>query len=206
MRCRPSRRLWAVAGLVVLAAGAVTACSQSSQETAVPANGCAPGFNERLDPRSTIHLFTAAEQPKYLTDPPTSGPHRLGPPYTGVVKAPIPYPSQVAMLESGYIILQSQGLPPAQEATLSGLAGTLVSVAPPVATLPSPVVATAWTWKLECGSVTPAAVTAIRAFIAAHKGVGFFGNIPPPIPTSTSVGATAPTATTTAGSTPVTTS
>jgi hypothetical protein len=185
MRSRRHRHLWALAVVVALTTAVVSACS-TGHTVAVPANGCAPGINERLDPRSTIHLFPGAPEPTYLSDPPTSGPHRLGPPYTGVVSSPIPRPSQVAMLESGYIILQSQGLPPAQAATLDGLAGTLVTVAPPVAKLPSAVVATAWTWKLECGSVTPGAVTAIRAFIGAHKGVGFFGNFPASIPTTTS--------------------
>jgi hypothetical protein len=172
-----------VLGLVLALVGA--ACSSSTKEVVVPVNGCAPAVNERLDPRSTIHLFSASQQPTYLTNPPTSGPHRLGPPYAGVNSAPIPRPSQVAMLESGYIILQSQGLPAAQQATLNGLVAPLVAEAPPVAPLPSPVVATAWTWKLQCGSVTPSAVAALRTFIAAHKGVGFFGNIPPPIPATT---------------------
>jgi len=181
-------RLALVVVVAVMALGCV-ACSQS-HDLAVPANGCAASINERLDPRSTIHLFSPAIQPHYLTDPPTSGPHRPGPPYTGVVTAPIPRPSQVAMLESGYIILQDQGLPAAQKTALDAFAGTLVTVAPPVDTLPSAVVATAWTWKLECGAVTPSAEGDIRAFIAAHKGVGFFGNklpqfIPAPAPSTT---------------------
>jgi len=79
----------------------------------------------------------------------------------------------VGLLESGYVIVQHSGaLAPA----LGDLAGPLVVVAPPVAPLPSPVVVTAWTWKLSCGGpVDRPAVAAIRAFIAAHKGIGFSG-------------------------------
>jgi hypothetical protein len=158
----------------------LTGCTHhtSGGPGAVPAAGCAAAVNERLDPRSTIHLFASAKEPLYLSDPPTSGPHLPGLPYRGVLSAPIPRPSQVAMLESGYILLQHGDLPADQIATLVNLAGNLVTVAPPAGTLPAPVVATAWTWKLECGSMAPAAVTAIGAFVTAHRGVGFRGNIP----------------------------
>ncbi|HEX3424548.1 MAG TPA: DUF3105 domain-containing protein [Acidimicrobiales bacterium] len=183
--------LAALATAVTLGATTISGCgSGSAAQITVPVNGCAPASLERLDPRSTIHLFPGAPEPTYLTNPPTSGPHRLGPPYTGVVTAPIPRPSQVAMLESGYVIVQSQGLPPVQEATLDTLAGTLVTVAPPVVPLPSPIVATAWTWKLFCGSVTPSSLSALRAFISAHKGVGFFGHIPVTIPATAVPGVT----------------
>lgn len=176
----------ALAAAVALGATVLAGCrSGNAEQITVPVNACAPAFMERLDPRSTIHLFPGAGEPTYLTNPPTSGPHRLGPPYTGVVTAPIPRPSQVAMLESGYVIVQSEGLVPAQKAALDTLAGTLVTVAPPVAPLPSPIVATAWTWKLLCGSVTAASLSALRAFIAAHKGVGFFGHIPVTVPATT---------------------
>jgi len=145
----------------------------------VPADGCAAAVNERLDPRSTIHVFGSAAEPHYLTDPPTSGPHLPGLPYRGALATAIPRPSQVAMLESGFVILQYRaGLPPDQALTLSGLASDLVTVAPPAGALPAPVVATAWTWKLQCGSAAPVAVTTIRAFVAAHGGVGFRANAP----------------------------
>jgi hypothetical protein len=164
--------------ILVLAVATVAAgaCTGHSHNATVPADGCAAAFQERLDSRSTIHLFPGAVEPHYLTDPPTSGPHRPGVPYTGVVAAPIPRPSQVAMLENGYIIIQAGALPTGQSAALAALAGTLVTVAPPVTPLPAQVVATAWTWKLECGSAAPPAIGAIQAFIAAHRGVGFAGN------------------------------
>jgi hypothetical protein len=84
------------------------------------------------------------------------------------------------MLESGYVLLQSAS--PAASPALDALAGNLVTVAPPVAPLPAPVVATAWTWKLECGSLAPPALAAIRTFIAAHRGVGFADE--PPVTTA----------------------
>ncbi len=175
-------RVRRVAVWLVLAMLVVSACSQSAHAAAVPANGCAPAFNERLDPRSTVHLFPAAAEPRYLTDPPTSGPHRLGPPYQGVVTSPIPRSSQVAMLEAGFVLIQAQTLPVGQRPILDGLASDRVTVAPPAGPLPSPVVATAWTWKLQCGSLSPPAVSALRAFIAAHRGVGFTGNAPATTP------------------------
>ena len=172
---RPSFRLVMLA-LLALVAAASSCAGGGRHAVTVPANGCAPPQHEALDSRSTVHLFPGAVTPSYLTDPPTSGPHRLGPPYTGVVTSPIPRPSQVAMLESGYVLVQSASL--TQSPTLDALAGNLVTVAPPVAPLPAPVVVTAWTWKLECGSLAPPALAAIGAFIAAHRGVGFAGNIP----------------------------
>lgn len=159
--------------LAVSALLALTACgSGGSTVGAPPATGCTAPVDERLDPNSVIHLFPGAPEPRYLTDPPTSGPHQLGQPPVGVISTPIPRPRQVAMLESGYVIVQHSG-PLAPE--LAALAGPHVVVAPPVAPLPSPVVATAWTWKLSCRSADPPAVVAIRAFIAAHEGVGFSG-------------------------------
>jgi hypothetical protein len=172
---RYCRRLVVVA---LLGAGNLVGCTHSARGVNMPANGCAPPVNERLDSRSTVHLFPSAREPNYLTDPPTSGPHRLGPPYRGVVTASIPRSSQVAMLESGFVIVQARGLAPEQAADLNRLAADLVTVAPPAGPLPSAVVATAWTWKLECASAAPPALAAIRTFIAAHQGVGFVGNIP----------------------------
>lgn len=165
------------------------------------APGCRPPLQEALDPHSTEHLFPGAAEPAYLTNPPTSGPHRLGPPPTGVVAAPISRPVQVAMLELGYVIIQyragaagaapvadaaggagaaalaaAAGAPPA----LAALAGDRVTVAPGLSApaLPAPIVATAWTWKMECGT---ADATALAAFIAAHRGKGFSHSLGPQV-------------------------
>jgi Protein of unknown function (DUF3105) len=155
--------------MTVVAAG----CGAGTHRTTATAGGCAPSVQERLDPRSTQHLFPGAAEPRYLTDPPTSGPHQLGPPPTGAVPDPIPRPRQVAMLETGFVIVQYHDLSAAERSTLAALAGSLVTVAPAVGTLRDRVVATAWTWKQVCRTVDSAAVGALRDFIAAHKGKGF---------------------------------
>jgi hypothetical protein len=183
-------RLLAAAALAALLTLACSHSGPGSGLATVPTAGCAPAINERLDPRSTIHLFASAKEPVYLTDPPTSGPHLPGLPYRGVLTAAIPRPSQVAMLESGFILLQYRDLPADETETLAHLADNLVTVAPPAGPLPAPVVATAWTWKLECASLAPAAVTAVRAFVTAHRGVGFGDDLP--TTTSTTITAAAP--------------
>ena len=165
----PRRALAATLAVVLLAGG----CGGSSHTASPPSAGCTAPFQEHLDPRSTQHLFPGAAEPTYLTDPPTSGPHQLGPPVTGVATGPIPRPRQVAMLESGFVLLQYRDLSPAELATLGTLAGTLVTVAPPAGPLPNRVVATAWSWKEVCGSVGPAALAALRGFITARRGKGF---------------------------------
>ena len=153
---------------VVLTVGA--GCGGSSAHSSAV---CQPAFQEKLDSRSTEHLFPGAPEPKYLTEPPTSGPHQLGPPFTGAVTTPIPLPKQVAMLESGYVLVQYQGLAAARVSQLVPLAGNLVTVAPAAATMPDRVVATSWTWKLVCPATTPADLQSIQTFIATHKGHGF---------------------------------
>jgi len=77
------------------------------------------------------------------------------------------------MLESGYVLVQYQGLAAAQVAQLAPLAGNLVTVAPAAGTMPDRVVATSWTWKLVCPATTTTDLQSIRTFIAAHKGQGF---------------------------------
>ena len=142
---------------------------------AVPACGggdpasCAKPVHEQLDPRSTQHLFPNAPEPTYLTEPPTSGPHRLGNAPTGVLDSPIDRPRQVAMLENGAVLLQWRGLSSADQAALARLAGGQVTVAPNPGLRRSGVVATAWTWKDTCRAVD---TTALRRFIQAHGGVG----------------------------------
>lgn len=163
-----------VLGLLCSLAG----CHGPGRAQAVASTGCGGPRNERLDPASVIHLFPGAPEPHYLTDPPTSGPHQLGPPPVGVVTTPIPRPRQVAMLETGFVIVQFQDLSAEQQQALDRVAEAEVTVAPAIAPFPAPVVVTAWTWKLECRSVDAAAVAAIDAFISAHRGVGFSGGPP----------------------------
>jgi hypothetical protein len=93
------------------------------------------------------------------------------------------------MLELGYVILQYRDLPPSSLAALGRLAGPLVTVAPAAEPLPDRIVATAWTWKLVCGTVQPGP---LQGFIAAHRGVGFsHGGFGPARPTTTTTTAAA---------------
>ena len=79
---------------------ALGACSTSYS------NGCGAAVQEKLDSRSALHLFPGVAEPAYATDPPTSGPHRLGPRPTGIVDTPIERPVQVTMLEAGDVLIQ----------------------------------------------------------------------------------------------------
>jgi hypothetical protein len=153
--------------------GGAAAPATSPPTTAPPATSTtAPAtcteVRERLDPASAQHLLPGAPEPRYLTDPPTSGAHAVGTLPTGALDAPIPRPVQVAILEAGGVIVQYAGLPPADIERLRALAGGDVRVAP-ADRLPAPVVATAWTWKLTCSAVDPAA---LQRFVAAHAGKG----------------------------------
>ena len=164
MACVPVRRAALLAMTAVVLAGAASAgCGWRSHRAA-----CDAPVHEQLDPASTQHLFSGAAEPTYLSDPPTSGPHRLGNHPTGVLSAPISRPVQVAMLEGGAVLLQYRTLPAARRSELEKLAGGAVTVAPNPS-LPAPVVATAWTFKQTCRSVDP---PALRRFIAAHAGKG----------------------------------
>jgi hypothetical protein len=158
------RLLVATLAAVVLAA----ACGGGGGGGGNERSGACTEVRERLDPASARHLLPGAPAPRYLTDPPTSGAHALVIPPRGALDAPIPKPVQVAILEAGGVIIQYRGLPPAAVARLRELAGGDVRVAP-AATLPAPVVATAWTRKLTCSAVD---VAALRRFAAAHAGRG----------------------------------
>ena len=150
----------------VLAALLLSACSGSTS-----ASPCQT-VHDTIDPASAIHLLPGAPEPVYRTNPPTSGPHQLTGIASiprGVLTTPVPGRIQVALLEKGGVLIQYSGSPSAA-ASLAPLAAgqPLVALAPGTA-LPSPVVATAWTWKTVCTSPDP---TAIRQFIATHEGHG----------------------------------
>ena len=138
---------------------ALSACTSTN------GSGCGPALQEKLDSRSTLHLFPGAPDPVYQSDPPTSGPHRLGPRPTGIVDTPIDRPVQVAMLEEGDVLIQYRDA--ADKSALTPLAAAHVTLAPNPA-LPQRVVATAWTWKQTCRAPD---TKALRSFIAKHEGV-----------------------------------
>ena len=146
-----------VAGVLLPACGGGSGRSSSA---------CGPDVREPLDSRSTQHIFPGAPEPTYLTDPPTSGPHRVGAAPTGAVTDPIDRPLQVHMLETGTVLVQYRDS--ALAAKLMPLAGRDVVVAPNPA-LPAAVIATAWTVKMTCSGVDS---PALRAFAKAHAGKG----------------------------------
>ena len=166
-----------LAGAVLLAGG----CSPHGSGGA-DAVRCAEPFREALDPASTQHLFPETPEPRYLSDPPTSGPHRLGDRPTGVLTVPIPRPVQVAMLEVGDILIQYRpSLSPAEVAVLADvaraagapIAGSLpveVTVAPnPDLPAGAAVVATSWGFKVVCSDIDRRAVEAFVNLRAGHS-------------------------------------
>ena len=144
------------------------------------AGGCAGPHHEPLDIRSTIHLLPGAPEPPYSTDPPTSGAHRVGYYPRGVVTSPIPRPTQVALLEKGFVVVQYQpSLGASAAAALAALASQSPYVAvAPAPTLPNPVVATSWLHDLRCSSASPAAVGAVSRFIGQRVAHGPEPTIP----------------------------
>lgn len=156
------------AGLVVLGLLATLAgCSASSS-----GQGCGPERREALDPGYTQHVLPgpSAAKAKYLTDPPTSGPHQPAPPISGVSPRPISKPVQVGLLEAGKVLVQYRDLKAPDVTRLQALAGSNVVVAP-AAELPGGerVVATAWTFKRSCGTLDSAS---LKRFVTDHAGHG----------------------------------
>jgi hypothetical protein len=126
-------------------------------------SGCGQPFREPLNPNSLQHIIDPSSA-KFDTDPPTSGPHLFTPPARGVVARQLLPAEQVSVLEAGDVLVQYRDATDA--AAVQALNQTGLTIAPNT-TLAKRVVATAWTYKLECGSVdTPT----LQKFISAHKG------------------------------------
>ena len=144
-----------------LALGAVSlaGCGGNSDGSAA----CGQPFREPLNANSLQHVIDPASV-KFDTDPPTSGPHLFTPPARGVVGRQLLPAEQVTVLETGDVLVQYRDATDA--GAVEALRQTAVTIAPN-ATLKQRVVATAWTYKLECGSVDS---PALQKFIAAHKG------------------------------------
>lgn len=160
----------AAAALAVALALVVAGCGgDAGSDSALPKSGCGPEVRERLDARSSVHLIGDVPEPKYETDPPTSGPHRLGLWPKGVLDRPIDRDKQVAMLEGGAVLLQHHGLDAAEQRRLEALAGADVTVAPDPAVPDGGVIATAWLHKLTCRGVESAA---LRGFADRWSGKG----------------------------------
>lgn len=167
-RLRHLRRAPAVgASMVVVVAMFLVACRDGDRMPPAASGACGPVVEEPLDPGSTHHLLPGAPETVYVTDPPTSGPHRTGGLPTGAVDEPVPRVVQVGVLEGGGVVVQYRD--PADRGALVALAGERVVVAPNP-TLPRRVIATAWRHKLTCtGGVDP---VALRRFIEGQAGRG----------------------------------
>ena len=152
----------ALAATLVLAAVAGVGCDRDQ------AAACQGVVREAVDPASTRHVLPGAPEPRYATDPPTSGPHQSAVSAEGVLDHPLPRPAQVALLERGDVLIQYRDVSRRDVRRLATLAGGGVHVAPNPA-LPTTVVATAWTVKQRCSTVD---LDALRAFAKAHRGHG----------------------------------
>jgi drug/metabolite transporter (DMT)-like permease len=149
--------------LVVLMA----ACGGGSSGDAA----CSPATQDPLDPGSTRHVLPGAEEPDYVTDPPTSGPHQAGTVPTGAQRDPLARPVQVAVLEGGGVVVQHRELSEVDRRRVEALAGEDVVVAPNP-DLDDAVVATAWRFRVSCQSADEDAVDDLRNFIEARRDRG----------------------------------
>src|SRR5581483_9060656 len=140
--------------VVALVVAPLVACSGDGNRA------CSKVTTEPLNP-DVRHVFAGGPEPRYTTDPPTSGPHTPGALPGGVLDTPLSRPNQVGALEAGLVLLQYRDLNPGELDELRGLASNQVVVAPNP-TLPDRVVATAWLTKQTCSAVD---VTALRGFI-----------------------------------------
>lgn len=124
------------------------------------AGTCESPRREAIDPQSVLHVLPGAPEPPYDTDPPSSGPHVMGPDVEGVVDDPLERPVQVGVLERGGVVVQHQGLGPEGLASVAALAELGDVVVAPGTDLDTTVVATAWGARLRCDGVDVAALTA----------------------------------------------
>lgn len=153
--------------LAALLGATLAACGTDPGASGARA-ACGPVERERADPSSALHLLPGAPEPAYLSDPPTSGPHRSSPPPEGVLAQALDRPTQVLILEGGGVLVQHRDLAEEDLARLSALAGDQVVVAPNP-DLDAPVVATAWLAKQRCQAVD---LEALRRFVDDHVGRG----------------------------------
>ena len=142
---------------LALAVGMLGACNGGGG-----ASACGDPEPQRIDPRSSQHLLPGAPEPRYNTNPPTSGAHRPGPIPDNVLTSPMPKPEQVALLEAGHVLVQYRSA--ADGRALRSVARAETHIAPGSG-LPAPVVATAWLWMMRCDSVDK---SAIEKFVDAH--------------------------------------
>jgi hypothetical protein len=156
-------------GVLLLATSACGGGSDASDDT--PPQGCGEVVRERLDPDSLVHILPGGDEPDYLTDPPTSGPHAPTAPVGGLRDETLGRSEQVGLLEAGIVIVQhDDSLPDADVEAIEGLADPERVVVAPNDDLPAPIVATAWTRKLLCTSVEHGGRQALADFVEARAG------------------------------------
>lgn len=165
-RGRRLGRLVPLIALVVLACAIVLVIVSGRGDS--PSGRCGDVTYEQIDPQSALHLLPSSPEPPYRSDPPTSGPHIMGPPITGAVDDVLSRPVQAGILERGSVLVQyNPGMEPGEVARLRALGGPDVVVAPnPVA---ASVVATAWGRRLTCDGVDAGA---LRSFVDSFAGKG----------------------------------
>ncbi|MDP1794339.1 MAG: DUF3105 domain-containing protein [Acidimicrobiales bacterium] len=150
------RRIGAAIALAV-ASALMVGCGEAKA-------ACGDAFAEKIDSKSAQHLLPDAAVPKYATDPPTSGAHRAGGISAGVSDVALDKPTQVAILESGDVLVQYRDATGDLLEDIRSLAGENVVVAPNK-NLDEPIVATAWLNKMECSRFD---ATLIGQFIDKH--------------------------------------
>ncbi len=152
-----------VAGLLIGVVAVIMAVRVTDEDSA-----CGKPFAEAIDPRSSQHVLPDGAEPKFSTDPPTSGAHKPGDYPTGVLRAPIERTVQVTLLEQGEVLVQYRGVPSTTLTELRAFANPdvdHVTVAPNPG-LRSKIVATAWLWKMECRAFDE---TALLNFVRDHQ-------------------------------------
>jgi hypothetical protein len=149
--------------LLIRAAPAAALCLLAVAACGSTSSACSAPVREPLVPDHLLHV-TDPDAVTFTSDTPTSGPHVSAGGPIGVVDEPLPPAVQVAVLERGDVLVQYRD--PADAAALRAVARDGVVVAPRP-TIEARVVATAWTYRLTCRDVDPAAVD---RFIDAHVG------------------------------------
>jgi hypothetical protein len=147
--------------LCVLVVVALPACNGHG-------SACDAPVAETIDPLSSQHVLPGAPEPRYSTNPPTSGAHRPGPLPGQVLTEPLDRPAQVSALEGGQVLIQYRRITPEDRRKLTTLAHRYdhVTVAPG-RDLPAKVVATAWLYMQQCKRVDRGA---LQDFITTHAG------------------------------------
>lgn len=149
------------AAVVVMLSSALAACGGDGG-----AGACLP-VERIVIPGSNLHVIDG-DDVTYEISPPTSGPHQLPAPESGVHDSPVSEPRQVSALEAGMVVVQYGDSVSSDDIDrLRSLAGDRVLVTPAARVLDdgATVAFTAWVHRQLCS--TPD-VEAAEAFIEDH--------------------------------------